>query len=573
MPLSSSSSTSIAPRLNNKRLPESPIEEDFTVVRRKSQYKNITSAQTSDFLLQSIKNSSVPASSLLPTPKHQNVVIVSGLSPSLSVLEFARILKSKIPCLPVVSAKRLHSQTGFVLTLKDSNSCDKLLSLPANSLGENVKAYKPKPRQNITNQHQLVLLGVDPSITKIEIEEDLQMTVPSVTNVEILCNRSTQKPNGLVRLTISDQSVYSNLLRNGLFLFGIVHYQTAIATPKAVVKQCGKCFSPTHLTFQCKVGTKCLRCGSLNHTLSSCQVEKATPVCANCGEQHVATYKGCKVLKAPMDPKLNRTFANVVSKPRFLPYATDGSGTSILGKFPQPKPAYLPYATDGSGTSLLGKLPQAKPSYLPYATDGSGISLLGPSPRQPFSSQESTGPCPPLSPRKSIVPRPLFPPRESMSSANYHTKPAFQKYNNPTNQTSTLPYTTTHPRFHVVSSASSSLPRSNSQKFQVRAPTTCSKVSKIAIPTSTTEIPNLSIPQTDTVDFGKLVAAIVHILQQIQKATDPTVENTLRIIYSTISSIFGIQYSPIDIKADIASKLKSTLKNNPSLITCFSTDV
>lgn len=62
--------------------------------------------------------------------------------------------------------------------------------------------------------------------------------------------------------------------------------------------QCHRCQAFGHSKNYCRRPLVCLKCSG-NHPITECKKEKNTPgQCANCGNQHIASYKGCPVYKA-----------------------------------------------------------------------------------------------------------------------------------------------------------------------------------------------------------------------------------------------------------------------------------
>lgn len=84
------------------------------------------------------------------------------------------------------------------------------------------------------------------------------------------------------------------------YTLDIKHINNAIVTvePPRKVKdmvQCYRCQEFGHTKTYCNKRYKCVKCAE-NHQSVNCPKEKNQPAtCANCNENHAASYKGCKI--------------------------------------------------------------------------------------------------------------------------------------------------------------------------------------------------------------------------------------------------------------------------------------
>lgn len=63
---------------------------------------------------------------------------------------------------------------------------------------------------------------------------------------------------------------------------------------KARISQCYRCQKFGHAQSRCTVKPKCVKCAG-DHHYSECPKSKdSPPKCANCGESHTASYRGCR---------------------------------------------------------------------------------------------------------------------------------------------------------------------------------------------------------------------------------------------------------------------------------------
>lgn len=64
-----------------------------------------------------------------------------------------------------------------------------------------------------------------------------------------------------------------------------------------VPMQCYTCQRYHHVSSQCKIPPRCVKCAG-DHLTSTCEKSKETPSkCANCGDTHTASYRGCPAYK------------------------------------------------------------------------------------------------------------------------------------------------------------------------------------------------------------------------------------------------------------------------------------
>jgi len=69
--------------------------------------------------------------------------------------------------------------------------------------------------------------------------------------------------------------------------------------PLHCIPQCKNCLKYNHTKNYCHLDPKCVLCAG-DHTLTDCpqrllpQKDMPKPKCSNCGEDHLASYRGCK---------------------------------------------------------------------------------------------------------------------------------------------------------------------------------------------------------------------------------------------------------------------------------------
>lgn len=115
--------------------------------------------------------------------------------------------------------------------------------------------------------------------------------------VKQLFSKIAQSPTWKIKAAFEDESEQTELLQDGLIL-GYQKHRVEIYKEIPQVIQCLKCQGFGHTFYKCNNNPKCLRCRG-DHNIKNCQKEKSEKKCANCGGQHISTYKGCpEFLKA-----------------------------------------------------------------------------------------------------------------------------------------------------------------------------------------------------------------------------------------------------------------------------------
>lgn len=120
----------------------------------------------------------------------------------------------------------------------------------------------------------------------------------STKYVNVLKNRFTGMPLNIFEVEIAtsvDLDVEKILAINKINNQEVVVERQARRTDPV---QCHRCQAFGHSKNYCRRPFVCLKCAG-NHPTTECKKDKNTPgLCANCGNQHIASYKGCPIYKA-----------------------------------------------------------------------------------------------------------------------------------------------------------------------------------------------------------------------------------------------------------------------------------
>ena len=211
-----------------------------------------------------------------------------------------------------------QTASGNVLVIpknpKDCNALVKENAFPANCpLGQSVKARLPKSQ---TLTHQVIIKGVDPSVTDEEMEEMLQRQQLPFKAQKRIHSRARNEPTHLIRLILNDEKEKKRLLKEGINL-DQAHFKCIEANedkktyPK--ISQCFKCQKiGDHLSNSCKNEQKCVLCAG-SHRKSDCTATKDEYKCANCGKNHAAWDHECEHIIKEINGKKKPTMAQIAS--------------------------------------------------------------------------------------------------------------------------------------------------------------------------------------------------------------------------------------------------------------------
>lgn len=145
----------------------------------------------------------------------------------------------------------------------------------------------------------VVIKGISEPIETSEIKEELEKRGFHPENVSRMRSRKDKRALHMVLVTVpkTENSIYK--IRDILGLVVTVEDQKS---PNRV-SQCHRCQRFGHAQSRCAANPKCVKCAG-NHLTSECTIDKQTPPkCANCLQQHPASYRGCSAW-----PKVKQTY-------------------------------------------------------------------------------------------------------------------------------------------------------------------------------------------------------------------------------------------------------------------------
>lgn len=172
----------------------------------------------------------------------------------------------------------------FPTSSDDYRSITKILE----TLGHQYHSFCPEEQKTLT----VAIRGIPTDITPEQVLEDLTLQGFHPLNVTRMQSKERiDIPIVKVRVPKSDSPKIFETKSVNYILVKVepIH-------PKPEIPQCYNCQRYGHTKNFCHSETRCRKCAE-NHASNSCQKPQDTEFkCANCGEAHVTTYKGCKAI-------------------------------------------------------------------------------------------------------------------------------------------------------------------------------------------------------------------------------------------------------------------------------------
>ena len=306
---------------------------------------------------QGSKSSAIPPENQNKTYKSQ-VVILDGVHDALkkNPAKLSKALNEAKPQLEVKKI-RLTASNAVLVEPKHPKDCCSLLkegAFVANSaLGANVTARLPR-ENSIT--HQVIIKGLDVSITMEEMEEMLQRQELPYKGVKRIISRQRGEPTEMVRLFLKSEEKKKHLLRQGIFL-DQMHFKCVPAKEDEEKKLTFQCFNcqawGSHKTWECKNATKCVMCGE-SHKRSECTKTKTEAKCCNCDGDHAAWSTSCNTYKKEVEKK--KSFSAVASEAVIKPSLVKEEIQTAMNAFTANIPSLIKEEIDKALYTLMANI-------------------------------------------------------------------------------------------------------------------------------------------------------------------------------------------------------------------------
>jgi PAX-interacting protein 1 len=124
-----------------------------------------------------------------------------------------------------------------------------------------------------------------------ELTEELKTHDIDPIKIAFLKNRRNKQPMPLFLLTANNSPALDNLHKIKTLNHLLVTFENYRSTG---VAQCYRCQEFGHSSLTCNLTQKCLKCSG-PHRAGDCTADKKEFKCANCGENHTANFKGCRL--------------------------------------------------------------------------------------------------------------------------------------------------------------------------------------------------------------------------------------------------------------------------------------
>lgn len=227
---------------------------------------------------------------------------------------------SKCPPIFVIGVENIQPLKAVLdVTAKDSYSFKILNNNEVRIQPFSFESYKPivnilkeKKTEYYTYQckqdrkFKVVLKNIHPSVDIDELKNEIESHGHKVVSIINIVQNLTRKPLPLFFVEIENNE-------NNKKIYEIIHLQNTVVKfeaprKKRDIPQCTRCQGFYHTKNYCNKRPTCVKCAG-EHLTGDCQIKEKIPnvICANCGGNHPASYKGCEVrkqLQQKLFPKL-----------------------------------------------------------------------------------------------------------------------------------------------------------------------------------------------------------------------------------------------------------------------------
>lgn len=216
----------------------------------------------------------------------------------------------KPPPLFVVGVKFIQPLVDLLKTVAPNQYIQKCLNNDEVKIQANtkeayqaiIKALMEKDTQFHTYQlkedrsFRVVLRNMHPSTDIEQLKAEINALGHEVRNVSNIRQRETKLSLPLFHIELKAQPNNKEIYNVNSLLHTIVKFEPP--RPKREVPQCMNCQRYGHTKKFCFRNPRCVKCTG-NHATSQCsrKIRNNDVKCTNCGENHPANYKGCRVYK------------------------------------------------------------------------------------------------------------------------------------------------------------------------------------------------------------------------------------------------------------------------------------
>lgn len=159
------------------------------------------------------------------------------------------------------------------------------------------------PTQKVFNA---VLKGIPTCYSEADILKELDLVKFPVIKVTRLYDKK-KNPIEICALEIKDTNEAKTIYKLNRLMHCVVQVQPRINRNNPI--QCKRCQRFGHSQANCHLTPRCVKCKDTHHYKECLKPETTKPTCVNCGGEHTANYKGCRVFKeiqARRNPHIER---------------------------------------------------------------------------------------------------------------------------------------------------------------------------------------------------------------------------------------------------------------------------
>ena len=149
----------------------------------------------------------------------------------------------------------------------------------------------------VKKNKSLVIHGIPSSLSKEEVSEEIEGSIPSVSEVVPLIKGGNTYKNPKLcsyKVSINDEEELTVALRSGIK----IGFQLFRVEPWISLIHCFNCQKFNHKSHKCNSDKKCINCSGSHDREQVCQRKTR---CANCGGQHKANYSKCPIKRATIE--------------------------------------------------------------------------------------------------------------------------------------------------------------------------------------------------------------------------------------------------------------------------------
>lgn len=143
-----------------------------------------------------------------------------------------------------------------------------------------------------------VIRGVDPSLTDVDIQTELQAEGLDIKRTLRIKNASG--PTYMVRILTDSSDTIDQALRFGVYIFKQKYRTEPSRSPPPIALRCDRCQTYNlHSTDKCPNTPVCSHCRG-PHSITKCEHLAATPICNTCQSDHPTYSYKCKSKPEPL---------------------------------------------------------------------------------------------------------------------------------------------------------------------------------------------------------------------------------------------------------------------------------